>query len=41
MRSELAIMHLIQAGIDSNRLYNLADGIIGWAERDPEGIIYG
>ena len=41
MRSELAIMHLIQAGIDSSRLYNLADGIIGWAERDPEGIIYG
>lgn len=41
MRSQIAIMHLIQAGYDGSNLYNLSDGIIGWAGVDPEGIIYG
>ena len=41
MRSQIAIMHLIQAGYDGANLYNLSDGIIGWAGVDPEGIIYG
>ena len=39
MRSQLAIMYLIESGYDGSRLYNLSDGIIGWAEVDPEGII--
>ena len=41
MRSQIAIMHLIQAGYDGAKLYNLSDGIIGWSGVDPEGIIYG
>lgn len=41
MRSQLAIVQLIQAGYDANRMYNLAGGILQWAESDPEGIIHG
>jgi adenylyltransferase/sulfurtransferase len=41
MRSKMAIMFLIQAGIDSNRLYNLEGGISEWAVIDPQGIIHG
>lgn len=41
MRSQIAIMHLVQAGYDGAKLYNLSDGIIGWSGVDPEGIIYG
>ena len=40
MRSQIAIMHLIQAGYDGAKLYNLSDGIIGWSGVDPEGIIH-
>ena len=41
MRSQIAIMQLIQAGYDGAKLFNLSDGIIGWSEADPDGIIYG
>jgi len=41
MRSQLAIMLLIEAGYDGAKMYNLSGGIIGWAEVDPEGIIQG
>lgn len=41
MRSQLAIMELIQAGYDSTKLYNLSGGILEWAEINPEGIIQG
>ena len=41
MRSQLAIMLLIEAGFDGAKMYNLSGGIIGWAEVDPEGIIQG
>ena len=41
MRSQLAIMQLIEAGYDGAKMYNLSGGIIGWVEVDPEGIIYG
>ena len=41
MRSQIAIMHLIQAGYDGAKLFNLSDGIIGWARVDAEGIIQG
>ncbi len=41
MRSQIAIVQLIKAGYDASKLYNLADGIIGWAEVNPEGIIQG
>ena len=41
MRSQIAIMHLIQAGYDGAKLFNLSDGIIGWAGVDAEGIIQG
>ena len=41
MRSQLAIMHLIQSGYDGAKLYNLSDGIIGWSVVDPDGIIHG
>lgn len=41
MRSQIAIMSLIQAGYDGAKLFNLSNGIIGWAEVDPDGIIYG
>ena len=41
MRSQIAIMHLIKAGYEPSKMYNLSGGIIGWADVDPEGIIYG
>jgi len=41
MRSQLAIMYLIESGYDAMKMYNLSGGIIGWAEIDPEGIIQG
>ena len=41
MRSQLAIMLLIEAGYDGSKMYNLSGGIIGWTEVDPEGIIQG
>ncbi len=41
MRSQLAIMQLIEAGYDGAKMYNLSGGIIGWVEVDPEGIIQG
>ena len=41
MRSEIAIMHLIDAGYDASKLYNLSGGILDWAETNPEGIIQG
>jgi molybdopterin/thiamine biosynthesis adenylyltransferase/rhodanese-related sulfurtransferase len=41
MRSQIAIVQLIKAGYDASKLYNLADGILGWAEINPEGIING
>ena len=41
MRSQLAIVQLLQAGYDGNRMYNLDGGIIQWAESDPEAIIQG
>ena len=41
MRSQIAIMHLLEAGYDSMKMYNLSGGIIGWADVDPEGIIQG
>ena len=41
MRSQLAIMQLVQAGYDATKLYNLSGGILDWAETNPEGIIYG
>ena len=41
MRSELAIMQLIDAGFDASKLYNLSGGILDWAETNPEGIIQG
>ena len=41
MRSQLAIMQLIEAGYDGAKMYNLSGGIIGWAEVNPEGIIQG
>tara|TARA_B100001113_G_scaffold57239_1_gene42931 strand:+ start:5154 stop:6239 length:1086 start_codon:yes stop_codon:yes gene_type:complete len=41
MRSQLAIMLLIEAGYDGAKMYNLSGGIIGWAEVNPEGIIQG
>ena len=41
MRSQIAIMQLIEAGYDGAKMYNLSGGIIGWAEINPEGIIQG
>ncbi len=41
MRSQLAIMQLIEAGYDGSKMYNLSGGIIDWAETNPEGIIQG
>jgi adenylyltransferase/sulfurtransferase len=41
MRSQLAIMQLIEAGYDSSKMYNLSGGILEWAEINPEGIIQG
>ena len=41
MRSQMAIMLLNQAGIDSSRLYNLTGGIMAWGQIAPEDIVYG
>lgn len=41
MRSQIAIVQLIKAGYEASRLYNLSDGIIGWAEINPDDIIRG
>ena len=41
MRSQIAIMFLIQAGIDNNRLYNLDGGIMAWSQIAPEDVIRG
>ena len=41
MRSQLAIMQLIEAGYDGSKMYNLSGGILDWAETNPEGIIQG
>jgi adenylyltransferase/sulfurtransferase len=41
MRSQMAIMFLIQAGIDNNRLYNLDGGIMAWSQIAPEDVIRG
>ena len=41
MRSQLAIMQLIEAGYDGSKMYNLSGGILDWAEINPEGIIQG
>ena len=41
MRSQLAIMQLIEAGYESTKMYNLSGGILEWAEINPEGIIQG
>lgn len=40
-RSQVAILFLLQAGYDGSSLYNLDEGISGWAAADPDGIIYG
>ena len=40
-RSQVAILFLLQAGYDGSSLYNLDEGISGWAAVDPDGIIYG
>jgi|TARA_B100001741_G_scaffold56559_2_gene44190 molybdopterin/thiamine biosynthesis adenylyltransferase/rhodanese-related sulfurtransferase len=40
-RSQVAILFLLQAGYDGSLLYNLDEGISGWAAVDPDGIIYG
>ena len=39
MRSQMAIMVLIQAGVDSARLYNLDGGIQAWSMAKPDEII--
>ena len=39
MRSQMAIMMLIQAGVDANRLYNLDGGINAWSAAKPDEII--
>ena len=41
MRSQMAIMLLSQAGIDSSRLYNLTGGIMAWGQMAPEDIVHG
>ena len=41
MRSQLAIMQLLEAGYDGTKLFNLSGGILDWAETNPEGIIQG
>ncbi|MGB0617438.1 MAG: ThiF family adenylyltransferase [Candidatus Poseidoniaceae archaeon] len=41
MRSMMAAMMLIEAGIDAARLYNLQDGILGWYALAPEDIRVG
>ena len=39
MRSQMAIMMLIQSGVAAERLYNLSDGIMGWASLKPDEIV--
>jgi len=39
MRSQMAIMALIQAGVDAARLYNLDGGIQAWSMAKPDEII--
>ena len=41
MRSMMAAMMLMEAGIDGARLYNLQDGILGWYALAPEDIRVG
>lgn len=41
MRSQMAIMLLLQSGIDSTRLFNLTGGIMAWAQIAPEDIVHG
>ena len=41
MRSQIAIVQLIEAGYDASKLYNLDGGIIGWAQINPDAIIQG
>lgn len=39
MRSQMAILTLVQCGVPAERLYNLSDGIMGWASLKPDEII--
>ena len=41
VRSEMAILQLINAGFTPETLYNLEGGLMGWAQANPEGIIQG
>ena len=41
MRSMMAAMLLMEAGVDGTRLYNLEDGILGWYALAPEDIRVG
>lgn len=41
VRSEMAILQLINAGFNPESLYNLEGGLMGWAQVNPEGIIQG
>ena len=41
MRSMMAAMLLMEAGVDGSRLYNLEDGILGWYALAPEDIRVG
>jgi rhodanese-related sulfurtransferase len=41
MRSMMAAMLLMEAGLDGRRLYNLVDGILGWHALAPEDIRVG
>lgn len=41
MRSMMAAMMLMEAGVDGSRLYNLQDGILGWYANAPEDIRVG
>jgi len=39
MRSQIAAMLLIQAGMDGSKLYNLEGGILAWQSALPEEIV--
>jgi len=39
MRSQLAAMLLIQAGMNGSKLYNLEGGILAWQAALPEEIL--
>ena len=39
MRSQMAAMLLMQAGMDGNTLYNLEGGILAWNAAQPEEIL--